>query len=228
MKLSKRLQAIANLVPINTIVADIGTDHGYIPRYLIDKNISKMVIASDISCQSLEKTIEYVNKFNYSKIIPRVGDGLEVIKAFEVDTVIVSGMGGLLIKDILDSNKEKTSSITNFILQANMAIEELRHYLIDNSFVIIDEDLVKEDGKYYEIIYAKKGKDYIEDERYYEISKKLIEKKHPLLKEYIKFKIDKVNKIMEELTDKTSEKSINRVKELKVNLETYGQMLEEL
>src|SRR5690625_4058622 len=137
MKLSKRLQAIADFVPANTIVADIGTDHGYIPRYLIDQTISKMIIAADISYKSLKKTIDYVNDFSYSRIIPRVGNGLEVIKPFEVDTVILSGMGGLLIKEILDSDKEKTSSITNFILQPNIASKELRKYLVGNNFVII-------------------------------------------------------------------------------------------
>lgn len=228
MKLSKRLQAIANLVPKNSIVADIGTDHGYIPKYLIDMNISKMVIASDISYNSLEKTISYVENLGYSRIIPRVGNGLETIKHFEVDTVILSGMGGLLIKEILDDNRTKSSSITNFILQANMASKELRHYLMETNFLIIDEELVYEDGKYYEIIYCKKGKDHINKEIYFEISEKLIEKKHPLLKEYIEFKINSVNKIIENLKDKTTEKSINRMNELMNNKESYQQVLEEL
>lgn len=228
MNLSKRLQTIVNLVPTNTIVADIGTDHGYIPRYLIDMNISKMVIATDISHKSLEKTIEYVNKFNYSRIIPRVGNGLEVIKPFEVDTVILSGMGGLLIKDILDSDRSKTSSITNFILQPNIASKELRQYLMDNNFKITDEDLVKEDGKYYEVIYAKKGKGFIKNDIYLEIGGQLRDKKHPLLKEYIEFKLNNVNKIIENLKDKTTEKSVNRVEELQNLKMSYTQVIEEL
>lgn len=228
MKLSKRLQAIADLVAEKTIVADIGTDHGYIPKYLIDKNISKMVIAADISYNSLKKTIDYVNNYNYSKIIPRVGDGLDVIKPFEVDTAIISGMGGILIKEILDKDKNKTSTITNFILQPNIGSSELREYLIENNFKIIDEDLVKEDGKYYEIIYAKKGKDFIGKNIYLEIGKKLIEKNHPLLEEYIEFKINSIKKIVEQLKDKTTEKSVNRIKELKETKKSYQQLLEEL
>lgn len=227
MKLSKRLQAIADFVPRNSIVADIGTDHGYIPRYLMDKGISKIVIASDISKPSLKKTIEYVESFNYERIDPRVGDGLDVIKPFEVDTIILSGMGGLLIKEILDSNREKTSSINNFILQPNIASKELRQYLLATNFRIIDEDLVKEEDKYYELIYAKKGKDHIENDNYYEVGKKLIENKHPLLKEYIDFKIDKINQIMEQLKDKTSEKSISRMEELKKKKKSYEEILKE-
>lgn len=221
MKLSNRLQAIADFVEKNTIVADIGTDHGYIPKYLIDKNISKKVIATDISYRSLEKTIDYINQFKYSRIIPRHGDGLEVIKPFEVDTLIISGMGGLLIKDILDKDKDKTSSFTNFILQPNVASKELRQYLVDNKFKIMEEDLVKEDGKYYEIIYAKKGKDYIGKEIYFEISEKLIDKNHPLLNEYIEFKINAIDKIMEDLKDKNTDKSIERIKELQSKKESY-------
>ncbi len=86
------------------------------------------------------------------------GDGLEPIRPFEVDTVIIAGMGGLLIRDILDKDKTKRDSITYFILQPNIASRELREYLYENNFEIIDESLVKEDGKFYEIIYAKKRK----------------------------------------------------------------------
>src|SRR5699024_6472955 len=130
--------------------------------------------------------------------------------------------------EILDSDKEKTSSITNFILQPNIASKELRKYLVGNNFVIIDENLVKEDGKYYEIIYAKKGKDYINNDIYYEISKDLIEKKHPLIKEYIEFKIDNSIKIIDSLEDQTSEKSVDRMNQLKRNQASYQQVLEEL
>lgn len=228
MNLSKRLQAIANLVPNNSIVADIGTDHGYIPKYLIDMNISKKVIATDISIKSLEKTIEYVRDFNYSRIVPRVGNGLEVIKPFEVDTLIISGMGGLLIKEILDSRRDITSSINNLILQPNIASEELRQYLMDMNFKIIDEDLVKEDGKYYEIIFAKRGKDFIDKEYYFEIGKKLIEKKHPLLREYIEFKMKNMDKIIDSLADKTSEKASDRMEELEKHRKSYLEILEEL
>ena len=147
MNLSERLQTIANFVPKNSVVADIGTDHGYIPIYLIENNISKKVIATDISKNSLEKAIENVNIYNYeNKIDTRHGNGLETIKEYEVDTVIIAGMGGILIKDILDKSWSKRDSITNFILQPNIATSELRKYLIEKNFEILDEKLVK-DGK---------------------------------------------------------------------------------
>lgn len=217
MKLSERMMSIVKYVPVNSIVADIGTDHGYIPIYLIENNISKLVIAADVSKGSLNKTIVGIEEMKLQeKIYPRLGDGLQVIKPFEVDTVVIAGMGGLLIKDILDKDIKITSSITNFILQPNIAVKELREYLLSNGFTICDEDLVKEDGKYYEIIFAKKGIEIIREEIYYDISPILIRKKHHLLKEYIEYKINSNQAIMETLeSNKSSEKSMERYEELK-------------
>jgi len=108
MKLSNRLQKMADFVPENSIVGDIGCDHGYIPIYLIENNISKKAIAIDISENSLEKTIEFVKTNNYEKDIDiRLGDGLDKILPFEIDTVVIGGMGGLLIRDILDKDRKK-------------------------------------------------------------------------------------------------------------------------
>ncbi|MBC8590752.1 tRNA (adenine(22)-N(1))-methyltransferase [Wansuia hejianensis] len=229
MKLSKRLQEIADLVPKGSIVADIGTDHGYVPAYLIQNNISKLVIATDISEGSLEKTINYVkDKQLERKILTRLGDGLEVIKPFEVDTVIIAGMGGLLIGDILEKNKNVTDSITYFILQPMVASKELRQYLIDNKFIIIDEGLVKEDNKFYEIIFAMKGLDYIENHIYYEISQKLIDKNNPLLREFIQNKINISENIMKELKSKESSKSIEKYENLKRSVAIYREVLEKI
>lgn len=229
MKLSPRLQAIADFVPQNSIVADIGTDHGYIPRYLIEENISKMVIATDVSQGSLDKTIKYINESIFDNVITaRLGDGLDVIKPFEVDTVVIAGMGGLLIRDILSKNRKVTNSINNFILQPMVASKELREYLLKNGYTIVDEELVNEEDKYYEIIFAKAGKELIEKEMYFEISKRLIDKKHPLLKELINTRIESTKNILRELSDKDTIKSRERIEELKKNLEDYMEVFKEI
>ena len=81
MKLSNRLLEVANFVPKDSIVADIGTDHGYIPVFLVENNISNKVIATDISEKSLDKTVNYIKELNLrNNIEPRLGDGLETIK----------------------------------------------------------------------------------------------------------------------------------------------------
>lgn len=226
MKLSMRLQKIADFVPHNSIVADIGTDHGYIPRYLIEENISKLVIASDVSKGSLDKTISYIDELKLNhKIIPRLGDGLEVIKAFEVDTLVIAGMGGLLIRDILEKDKNITNSISNFIFQPMVAAKELRDYLLNNGFIIIDEELVLEEDKFYEIIFAKKGKDIVEKEIHYEISPILINKNHPILVDFLKSKIQYAENIIIELKDINTDKSKEKLDGLTVLVDEYKEVL---
>lgn len=232
MRLSYRLQKIADYVPKNTIVGDIGTDHGYIPVYLVNKGIAKKAIATDISQNSLDKIINYINSIdhidNIENIEIRLGDGLEPVKPFEIDTVIIAGMGGLLIRDILDKDKIKRDSITHFILQPNIASRELREYLYENNFEIIDEALVKEDGRFYEIIYAKKGKSYITKDIYYEIGENLLHNGDPLLKEFINDKIKRIQNIIIELKDKNTDKAKERFEELNEKLLELKEVLREI
>ncbi|MBC8588364.1 tRNA (adenine(22)-N(1))-methyltransferase [Paratissierella segnis] len=229
MKLSNRLKEIVRLTPQNSIVGDIGTDHGYIPAYLIQNNISKYIIATDISQGSLNKAIEYVKIANLeNKIETRLGNGLEILQPFEIDTVIIAGMGGLLIKEILEKNQNMTDSITNFIFQPMIASRELRDYLIHNKFKIIEESLAKEDDKFYEIIYAKKGLDFVDKDIYFEIGKSLIMEKHPLLKEFLQNKIQSVLNIIEDLEETPSEKGRARYEELTEKIKDYKEVLTEI
>lgn len=229
MILSNRLEGIGSFVEENSIVADIGSDHGYIPIYLIKNKIAKKVIAGDISKNSLEKAVDNVKGEGLEASIDlRLGDGLDIILPFEVDTVILAGMGGLLIRDILDKDREKTSSISHFILQPNIAAEELRRYLYENNFAIIDEDLIKEDKKFYEIIYAKKGKDFVSKEIYYEIGERLIKDEHPLLREYIDFKITLMEGVLDEISGVETEKTRARQKELNERIRDLREVLVEI
>ncbi len=226
MKLSKRLQTIADFVPIGGVVGDIGTDHGYIPAYLIDSKKSKKVIGTDISKGSLDKIIQYVKLLNFQDHIDtRLGNGLEVIALNEIDTVIISGMGGLLIRDILSKDLKITNTITHFILQPNIAAKELRQYLIQNNFKIVDEELIFEENKYYEIIYAIKGESKVDYEMDYEISPILIRKNHPILHDYINFKINSAKSIKNGLINKDSEKSQLRFSELNKLVDAYMEVL---
>lgn len=223
MILSERLSTIKDFVPENSILGDIGTDHGYLPVYLIENKICKKVIGTDISPNSLKKITDFVSSKEFNELIDiRLGDGLEVIKPFEIDTVVIAGMGGLLIRDILENNKDVANSITHFILQPNVAADELRRYLYENNYIIIDEKLVKEANKFYEVIYAKKGKELLKKSIYLEIGEKLISNKDPLLKEFINSKIALSEDIMKKLegnnTPRTKERYLelnNKIKELK-------------
>lgn len=228
MKLSNRLETILRLVPQNSIVADIGTDHGYIPRELIKHKISKFVIATDISGPSLEKTKEIVKNENLDKKIEtRLGDGLSPIKEFEVDLVLIAGMGGILISEILMEAKQKLDTYGTYILQAMVGADQLRKYLVNNGFKIINEELAKEDDRIYEIIVAQRGLQTFNKEIDYEINPLLIEKNHPLWKEMIQNKIKQKEKIVDEIKEIQTEKSIIRLEALLQEINRYWEVLKD-
>lgn len=200
MKLTPRLQTIANYVQKNSIVADIGTDHGYIPVYLITNGICDKVIAADINQGPLNSAKNYIQKKGLTdKIDIRLGDGLKVLKPNEVNTAIIAGMGGLLINNILKESSNIAKTIDSFILQPMIAVEDLRRFLINNHFKIMDETLAKEGNKIYEIMYVEHGEGYVENDIYYEVGKKLIENKDPLLEEFLNKKLTKIEKIIKSL-----------------------------
>ena len=226
MKLTARLQSIVEFVQKNSIVADIGTDHGYIPKYLIDMEISKLVIASDISKGSLDKTISYLEEENLSEyIMPRLGNGLEVIKPFEVDTIIIAGMGGLLITEILENDKKKLDSYLDYILQPMVGADELRKYLLNNHFSILQEKIVKEGNKYYEIIHARRGLQEVSSDIEYEISPLWLESEDSIWKEMINIRLLALESIHNDLEDKDSERSKERFIQLKEKISKYKEVL---
>lgn len=229
MNLSDRLQKIADFVEKESRVADIGTDHGYLSAYLIENNIAKEVIATDVNEKPLQKAINYISENDLeSKIETRLGSGLEVIKENEIDIAIIAGMGGNLIADIMDKNKKISNSINTFILQPMTNVEELRDYLYKNNYKINQEKLVKEGKRFYHILKVNHGKDTLEDSIYLEIGKKLLEDKDELLGELLKEKIEKIKIIMNKLVmqeTENSKKTYNefniRIKKLKELLKTY-------
>lgn len=220
MKLGKRLQVIADLVEINDIVADIGTDHGYIPIYLVKNNISKDIIASDINQGPVDKAFENVNKNNMQEYVHVIkAEGLKGIKK-KVDTIIIAGMGGLMISDIIKNDIEIAKSAKRLILQPMNNSIELRKTLIENGFKIIIETIAAEGSKFYEIICVEKGKVNIEKEIEYEISKELINNMNSDVEKFISNKIDTIQKIIDKIEkDSNNNDQVNiqkqRLKDIK-------------
>ena len=208
LKLTNRLLKIASLVSENKRLADIGTDHGYIPVYLLNEGKINFAILADINKGPLENARSEVKRNKLEdKVDLRLGSGIEVLKKGEVYEVIIAGMGGILIGELLEANKEVAYSVDKLILQPMQAQEELRQYLLNNGYEILDECLEKEDFRLYEIIVAKyTGKNtHLEDNIYYEVGKKLIENKDELLVEFVENKIKKYNNIISKLGNKDTE-----------------------
>lgn len=153
IKLSKRLRAIVNFCDKNKIIADIGTDHGFVPSFLYEEDINRKIIATDISLNSLNKAIEFTElRGNKGKIEHIVCNGLEKIPP--VDQIIIAGMGGILISKILDRDFEKARQAEKLILQPMQQVDYLRKFLYDKGFKILDEKIVFEDNKFFHIIVA--------------------------------------------------------------------------
>lgn len=202
MKLTKRLEKIASLVSKNIVLADIGTDHGYIPISLLESGVIKEAILSDINKGPLNNAREEIKRRKLEDFTDlRLGSGVSILKANEVDEIIIAGMGGILISQIIEDGFEVCKSAEKLILQPMQAPEELRKYLYENGFEIIDEHIVNEEFRIYEIIEAKfsERKRIIKDEIYYEFPEKLIERKEPLIKELIEKKIRECDSILEKI-----------------------------
>jgi len=154
IKLSDRLQAIAEHVEKDEVVADIGTDHGHIPIWLMANKKCRGVILSDVNKGPLKKAAENIEKYMPGVSFDlRLGNGISVLEPGEADTVIIAGMGGLLIKQILSEEPDKVRLMKKLILQPRNNSAELRNWLKKSEyFTIVDEQVVKEVDKYSEII----------------------------------------------------------------------------
>ncbi len=220
--LSERLKVVADCVLKCDTMADIGTDHAYIPIYLVKNNIVKKAIAADISEGSCKKARLNVNSNHlYEKVDVRCGNGLEVIEKNEViDCIVIAGMGGLMAINVLESNTYAVSKAKRLILQPQKDIGKVREYIDSIGFKIIDEKMLKENGKYYNVIVAEKGKESYSKIEFL-FGKRLIEEKSPILKEYILFEQNKLVKILKnmEKNNKCDDSSYKRLFELEKDYE---------
>lgn len=160
IKLSERLCAICERLLPNKILADIGTDHAYLPSYAYLKGIIPCAIGTDVNEGPYESARTHVNNLGLSQVIDiRLGDGLAVIRENEVEQVTIAGMGGALITSILEDGKAKLAGVERLILQPNVATDKVRRWLYANDWTICDECILEEDQIIYEIIVANRGKD---------------------------------------------------------------------
>ena len=216
IKLSKRLQQIADFVPLGTKVADIGTDHALLPCYLVQEKISPSAIATDVNKGPLEIAKKQVKDLLLDdRVAVRLGDGLKPIKPLEVETVTISGMGGATIKDILDKSPEVTKGLQRLILQPNVAAWLVRSWALENGWKIVDEELIYEDEKYYEVIVLEPGKMEIKDQVYLTIGPKLLEKYHINLVPYLKSQWQKEQELLTHLENINKEETRLKVQAIR-------------
>lgn len=205
MDISERLKVIASMIEDCDIIVDVGTDHGYVPIYLVKNCVIKKAIASDINGGPVEKAKKNIelNKVS-SQISCRLGSGLSTVKRGEVEVAVIAGMGGNLIRDIMESDLDVVKGLDYMILQPVQNAEVLREYLYNTGYYILNEEICKDDGRFYEILKVKyNNKPIIIDSIYYEISKILLDKKNIIMKEFIEYKLQKYSKIYDTLNEHT-------------------------
>lgn len=228
MKLTDRLLKIASLVDNGKRIADIGTDHGYIPVYLLNQNKIQNAILGDVNKGPLENARKEVTRNKLQdKVDLRLGSGIEVLKENEVDEIIIAGMGGMLINNLLKANEKVAHTTEKLILQPMQAPEELRMFLYQNGYKILDEHLVREEHRLYEIIVCKyEGLEPQEiDPIYYEIGLKLIQNNDPLLNDFIENKIRINQNVLKKLEGKEGQGIENKRVALNKKIDALNDLL---
>jgi len=229
MELKCRLKLIASKTVKCDTVCDIGTDHAYIPIYLVKNKICKKAIACDVKEGPILFAKKHIGYCGLSKYIEtRLGDGLDPLCENEANVVIIAGMGGYLISRIIGDGLNKVINCENIILQPMNELECLRKWLYETGFDIVDEELAREGEKIYNVIVAKWiGKPSVKDEVYYHFGEKLFERRDPLLKDFIEKKINTYKKIVLKMEDMGPEKDELR-QHYKSLIDRFKRMAEEL
>lgn len=226
MELSKRLFAVAALVNNCNAMADIGTDHGYIPIYLVEQKKVQRAIAMDIGKGPLQRAEEHVKLHRLDEYIElRLSDGAKGLVKGEVEEVVLAGMGGRLMMKIIGDSKEIFQHLHGFVLQPQSEYGFVRHFLEENGFAILEEDMVEEEGKYYPMMRVASGTMNLEKDYFYEYGKILLIKRNQVLQEYLIREYGNLEKIKNELQQGATPKQKQRLMEVEqlINLNQEAQ-----
>lgn len=204
-KLSKRLEAVAKHIPENSSVADIGSDHAYLPCHLAKKGRISFAIAGEVAEGPFQSALSQVQSEGLTnRIAVRKGDGLDVIEPGEVACITIAGMGGPLIASILERGKSKLEGVTKLVLQPNIGAFAIREWLLKNGWKLAGETILREDGKIYEVLSAVRG---IPEEPYSDTNREaeilfgpyLMKEKNEAFREKWGVEIQNWKKILEQL-----------------------------
>lgn len=199
--LSRRMQAVADMVTQGNKVADVGCDHGYVSIYLVQQKRTEHVLAMDINSGPLLRARQHVEEAGLCAYITlRLSDGLTAYKAGEADTLICAGMGGRLMQRILAREPDKTDSFKELILQPQSETASFRHFITNAGYLIAEENMILEEGKFYSVIRALRGHKVCKlSEAEARFGPALLRGKHPVLKEYLAAEWEKEVKLEKEL-----------------------------
>ncbi|MFD2925994.1 tRNA (adenine(22)-N(1))-methyltransferase [Halobacillus naozhouensis] len=157
-RLSERLAKVAEYLPKGACFADIGSDHAYLPCYVCLHDHKASAVAGEVNKGPYQSAVEEVYSHELAgRIDVRLGDGLNVLKADEVKQVVIAGMGGPLIRDILENGKDKLGRVSRIIVQPNIDARTIRQWFYENRFCLVQETILEENGHIYEVLVAERG-----------------------------------------------------------------------
>ncbi len=229
--LSKRMEAAAAMVTSGNILADVGTDHGYIPIALVLEKRIRRAIAMDLRRGPLERAKAHIRRFGLEAYIEtRLSDGVEALAPDEADTILIAGMGGGLVIQILKKGESVCRTAKELVLQPQSEVERVRRFLRENRYRITAEDMVLEDGKYYPMMKAVPEKTVSQEaaagtdpkrqqlcDRYGPL---LLLQRHPVLEDYLLRQEKQLRKLCGSLEQQEKSAAVQkRLAEVKEELE---------
>lgn len=238
IELSKRMQSVADMIQPCDAVGDIGCDHAFVSIYLVEQHRAKRVIASDVRRGPIaiaKRNIEAMNLSDQIEI--RMGDGLDTIVPGEVNAVVLAGMGGMLMIDILERGEEVVTRCDQLMLQPQSDIEKVRRYLAEKGYHLADEQMLIDAGKYYNLLDVRVHEMVQKDE--YDCSKladdwcymyggSLLRKKDPVLRSWLVKRRDTTAGLINSLSGKNTENAAKRLKIVKAEQKTICAVLKQV
>lgn len=221
--LSKRLTLLSRMVTEGNVLADVGTDHGYIPIYLVRQGKIPGAIAMDIRQGPLTRAKEHIAEYDLGGYIQtRLSDGVASLHEGEADTILIAGMGGSLILRILSEGKNVVESVQELILQPQSEVEKVREYLYRMGYEFTGENMVSEDGKFYQMFACRpkkgRGSSALLNPVFCRYGEGLLLERHPVLKEYLFYRKNQYESILNNL-EKQQENAAIRERREQIGLE---------
>lgn len=210
----ERLKCIASNVKSGGIVADIGCDHAFTSIYLVEEKLARGAIAIDINKEPLKRVWQHIQESGMEEYISvRLSNGARGLKKGEADTILISGMGGALIASILEESINIIKDAKELVLSPQSEIYIVRHFLHDNGFKIVSEEMVKEQGKFYVVIRAVPGSQHYKDESGYIYGEYLIENKNKILEEFLLKEQKRTGSILDSLASASGSAAVKERKD---------------
>ena len=227
--LSERMLRTAAMVSRGNSTADVGCDHAYTSVYLVEQQIAPRVVAMDVNEGPLARARENVKRFGYEgQIQLRLSDGLTALAPGEVDTVLIAGMGGPLMERILSAAPEMVATVKELVLQPQSELEKFRRFLHGAGFRIAQEDMLREDGKFYVIFRAEPGVEEAWTEEEYLYGKRLRPEAYPVLWEFLEDEYRKLCEVSDGLLRAGTEKAEGRRNEVLLRMKQNETMRKKL